>query len=426
MPQRIVIVGSGFAGMWSALAARSLITSNFKNGGPDVKVVVIAPEPRLVIRPRLYEENPGSMSAPLEDVFRVTGVQFVQGMVESILVNKHEIVFLDPTGAKSHLVYDRMILAAGSRLQRPDIPGLQEHTFDIDQFEGAVKLDTHLKSLVSVAPSKARDTVVVCGGGFTGIELAAELPHRLRNLFSDKPNVRIVIVERANEIGPELGPNPRPVIIEALKDLGVEMKLGAAVTGVDAGGVVLTTGERINALTVVWTAGMVANELNQQVPGEKDQVGRLRVDRHLRTLSVKDIFAAGDAAIAATDDKGNFTLMSCQHAMPLGTAAGYNAAADLLGVAMIPYSQPVYGTCLDLGPFGAVVGEGWERKVIFKGAEAKPVKNFINSTLIYPPGANLDEAFGGADPTVSAPPTARHLYLSMMEGALNKSLAAGN
>lgn len=426
MPQRIVVVGSGFAGMWSALAARSLITSNLENGGPDVEVVVIAPEPRLVIRPRLYEQDPGSMSAPLEDVFKVTGVQFVQGTVERILVDTHEIVFLDPTGAKSRLLYDRLILAAGSRLQRPNIQGLQEHTFDIDQLEGAVKLDTHLKRLVSVAPSKARDTVVVCGGGFTGIELAAELPHRLRDLFGDNSNVRVVIVERASEIGPDLGPNPRPVIIQALKDLGVEMKLGAAVTEIDAEGVVLSTGERINALTAVWTAGMVANELNQQVPGEKDQFGRLRVDHHLRTLSAKDVFATGDAAIAATDDKGNFTLMSCQHAQPLGTAAGHNAAADLLGVAMIPYSQPFYATCLDLGPFGAVVGQGWERKVIYKGAEAKPIKNFINGTLIYPPEATLDEAFGGADPNVSAPPTARRLYLSMMEEAKNRSLATAN
>jgi NADH dehydrogenase len=167
---------------------------------------------------------------------------------------------------------------------------------------------------------------------------------------------------------------------------------------------------------------MVANELNQQVPGEKDQFGRLRVDQHLRTLSANEIFATGDAAIAATDDIGNFTLMSCQHAQPLGTAAGHNAAADLLGVALRPYTQPVYATCLDLGAFGAVVGEGWERKVTFQGKEAKPIKQFINGTLIYPPEANLEEAFGGADPAISGPPTARRLFSEMMEEAGSVSL----
>jgi NADH dehydrogenase len=424
MPQRIIVIGSGFAGLWSALAARRIISSNIEKGGPDVEVVVIAPEPRLVVRPRLYEENPASMSAPLEDLFQVTGVQFIQGTVESILVDKHEITYLDPTGAKSSHAYDRLILAAGSRLRRPNIPGLHEYSFDIDQIEGAIKLDTHMKSLASMTPSKARNTVVVCGGGFTGIELVAELPKRLQGLLGDNSDIRVVIVERGDAIGPDLGPNPRPVIVQALKDLGVETKLGASVTGIDAEGVTLSTGERIDTLTAVWTAGVVANELNKQVPGEKDEAGRLHVDNYLRTLSEKDIFATGDAAVAATDDKGNFSLMSCQHAMPLGTAAGHNAAADLLGLDMKPYSQPYYGTCLDLGPFGAVIGDGWERRVTFKGIEAKPMKQFINGSLIYPPGANLAEAFEGANPEVSGAPGPRRIYLSMVEGARNAALAA--
>jgi NADH dehydrogenase len=403
--------------MWSALSARRLISSNTHNGGQDIEVIVIAPEARLVLRPRLYEANPASMSAPLKELFQVAGVQFVQGTVESVLADKHDIVFLDPTGARTHFAYDRLILAAGSRLRRPDLPGLHEFTFDVDQIEGAIKLDTHLKSLALVMPSKARNTVVVCGGGSTGIELAAELPQRLRDFLGDSPDVRIVIVERGCDIGPDLGPNLRPIVVQALNDLGVEMKLGASVVRIDPGSALLSTGERIETLTAVWTAGLVANELNQQVPGEKDQAGRLHVNSYLQTLSDKDIFATGDAAVAATDDKGNHSLMSCQHAMPLGTAAGYNAAADLLGLSMTPYSQPYYGTCLDLGPFGAVVGDGWERKVIFQGTDAKPIKEFVNGTLIYPPGASLAEAFGGADPTVSGAPAARSLYLSMMENA---------
>jgi NADH dehydrogenase len=419
MLPKIVIVGSGFAGMWSALAARRLISSNIANGGQDLEVVVVSPEAKLVIRPRLYEANPGDMSVSLKDLFQVTGVLHIQGKVESVLADKHEIVFLDTTGTRIHYAYDRLIMATGSHLHRPDLPGLLEHSFDVDQIEGAVKLDTHLRSLASIMPSKARNTVVICGGGFTGIELAADLPQRLRGILGDSLGVRIVIVERACEIGPDLGPNPRPVIVQALKDLGVEMKLGASVTQIDSEGVILSNGERIETLTAVWTAGVVANQLNQQVPGEKDQAGRLRVDGHLRTFANKDIFATGDAAVAATDDKGNHSLMSCQHAMPLGTVSGHNTAADLLGLTMIPYSQPYYATCLDLGAFGAVVGEGWDREVLFQGTNAKPIKTFINSTLIYPPKACLAEAFEGADPTISATPTARALYLSMMEDARN-------
>jgi NADH:ubiquinone reductase (H+-translocating) len=417
MGQRIVVVGAGFAGVWSALGAKRLLTSNLEKGGREIEVVVIAPEARLVIRPRLYEAEPAGMRVPLEDLFRVAGVEFIQGTILSILSDKHEVVCMDPVGTRSIFSYDKLILAAGSRLQRPEIPGLHKFSFDIDQLETATKLEAHLKSLSSINPSMARNTVVVCGGGFTGIELAAELPERLRKILGQDADVRVILVERGEMIGPELGPNPRPVIVQALNDLGVEMKLGAAVTAVDADGVILGTGERLETLTAVWTAGVVANELNKLVPGEKDKFGRLHVDGYLRTLSVRDIFATGDAAFAATDDEGNFNMMSCQHAMPLGTIAGNNAAADLLGIDKITYRQPDYVTCLDLGSFGAVFCEGWDRKVTHHGPEAKAMKHFINRTLIYPPKADPAEIFTGADPAVSGIqiPGDRHSVESMKE-----------
>ncbi|MBS3021539.1 NADH dehydrogenase-like protein [Comamonas sp. PE63] len=84
--------------------------------------------------------------------------------------------------------------------------------------------------------------------------------------------------------------------------------------------------------------------------------------------------------------------------MNLGRSAGHNVAADLLGLASIPYSQPKYVTCLDLGPWGAVYTEGWERSVKLIGAEAKALKKKINTEWIYPPSANRAEALQSADP----------------------------
>lgn len=402
MPQNIVVVGAGFAGMWSALGARRLI---HLHGGDvsDIQVTVVAPEPTLVIRPRLYEENPGSMSAPLGELFRVTGVKFVQGMVDTIRTEQRELEVVDSAEARSTLTYDRLVLAAGSRLTQPNVPGLREHTFNVDQIEGAECLDTHLKSLVSLPATKARNTVVVAGGGFTGIEIAAELPARLRSILGHDVGVRVVIVERAPKIGHELGPGPRPFIIEALTALGVESKLGSAVASVDSDGVTTAAGERIEALTVIWATGMEANVLTQQITDEKDRQGRLHVDENLRVPSCKDVFAAGDVAFAATDDQGHNAMMSCQHAMPLGRSAGHNAAADLLGVKLLPYSQTKYATCLDLGPWGSVVSEGWDRQVKVAGAVAKPIKQYVNGVLIYPPKPDAAEAFAAADPTMLIP-----------------------
>ncbi len=85
------------------------------------------------------------------------------------------------------------------------------------------------------------------------------------------------------------------------------------------------------------------------------------MNRDLRLPAAREIFAAGDTACAATDGSGNHSLMSCQHALMLGRFAGHNAAADLIGQDLLPYSQERYVTCLDLGPWGAVVTAGWDR-----------------------------------------------------------------
>lgn len=397
MSQKIVIVGSGFAGFWAALSARRLLSLNASKAS-NVEVVVIAPDANMVMRPRLYEPNPAKMSAPVDDVYRACGVHFVYGIVDTIRPADHEIELVSRAGARSTMSYAKLILAAGSRVVHPDIPGLSEHAFSVDQFEDAVKLDRHLQSLAVQPASKARNTVVVCGGGFTGVEAAAEFPGRLRAALGANEDIRVVVVERNPEIAPDLGAGPRPHILKAFSELGVESKTGTGVVGLDAGGVTLSSGERIETLTAVWTAGVVATSLTQQVSGEQDQLGRLVVDKNLRVASTKDVFAAGDAASAAADDMGNCAKMSCQHAGPLGKIAGHNAAAELLGLAPTPYSQPIYRSCVDLGAAGAVVGEGWDVVVSYTGSEAKPIKQFINGQLIYPPPADPAAAFLAADP----------------------------
>ncbi|MDN2705749.1 FAD-dependent oxidoreductase [Janthinobacterium sp. SUN100] len=396
MTQRVLIIGAGFAGLWSALAAvRRLRLENVAAG--DIEVALVAPEAVLTMRPRLYEPAPAGMVAPLQQLFDDTGVRFIAGKVEAIRSASDEVDIVAADGSRSTLAYDRLVLAAGSSLFRPDIPGLQEFAFSTDQRDDAVALDAHLHGLAARPASAARNTVIVAGGGFTGIELAAELPARLRAILGEDADIKVIIVERAPDIGPDLGPGPRPVIEQALAELGVECRLGSAVAAIDGDGLTTADGERIEAATVVWTAGVRASALTAQIPGDKDAAGRLRVANDLRVPGAGKVFATGDAAVAATDDAGNHTLMSCQHAMFLGRSSGDNAVADLLGLATRPYRQPYYVTCLDLGAWGAVVTQGWERKVWMTGSEGKALKVAINGRVIYPP-ADSAAALAAADP----------------------------
>ncbi|MEX3686605.1 NAD(P)/FAD-dependent oxidoreductase [Paraburkholderia sp. BR14263] len=395
MSKRILVIGAGFAGMWSALSAARLLD---QQGRTDVEITLVAPDPHLHVRPRLYEEGPANFRAPLTEIFDATGVKFIHGTVERVHVERRAVDLTDVDGRSSTLGYDRLVLATGSRLFRPSIPGLADHTFSVDQTDEAVELQAHIRSLASQPDTPARNTVVVAGGGFTGIETAAEMPARLRAALGEQVNVKVIIVERNDAIGPDLGAGPRPVIEEALGSLGVTSKLGSGVASVDAGGVTTTDGQRIESHTVIWTAGLRASALTAQIPGRLDALGRLYVDRNLAVEGVPGVYATGDVARAATDHEGNHTMMSCQHAMNLGRSAGHNVAADLLGLALIPYSQPKYVTCLDLGPWGAVYTEGWEREVKLQGAEAKKLKHQINSEWIYPPRADREQALAAADP----------------------------
>ncbi|WP_417843501.1 NAD(P)/FAD-dependent oxidoreductase [Thalassospira sp.] len=400
MQTRIVIIGAGFAGTMSALSAARL--RDAYGAGDGIEIVVVAPEPVLNMRPRLYEDDPAQMSAPLEELFRVTGVRFVEGCVRTINKSAPAVIIEQNNGEQITLGYDRLILAAGSRVVHPPIPGLSEHCFSVDQRHEADELWQHLHKLAEQPVSEQRDTVVIAGGGFTGIETAAEMPQRLRTALGKDANVRVVVVERAEAIGPDLGPGPRPVIEEALSSLGVEWMLGKAVTKVDATGVTLEDGTRILSKTVIWTGGLRATPLTEQIEAPRDELGRLVVEHDLRVPGNPEIFATGDAASAATDNDGHRTLMSCQHAMPLGRFAGHNAAADLLCAPTMSYSQERYVTCLDLGPWGAAFCEGWDRKVMLSGSAGKKIKEEINSTYIYPPKAEREAALAAAKPGITA------------------------
>lgn len=395
MHKNILIVGAGFSGMWAALSAARLVD---KYQSEDIKITVIAPQPELRVRPRFYENAVTTLVAPLQPLFDITGVNFLRGTVRQICPDAKEVSWTDASGETRVSHYDRLVLASGSQVDRSQVAGAQIHAFDLDQLESAAVLEQHLKDLAYQAESEARNTVVVCGGGFTGIEMALELPGRLRDILGADAKTRVVVVERSPEPGARYSEALRNVIIEASAELGVEWLVNAEVESVDAAGVTLKDGRTIASQTVIWTVGVQANALTAQIDAPRDRQGRLHVNTALQVSGHEDIYATGDVAYAATDDKGHHALMTCQHAILLGKFAGNNAAASLLEVTPLPYRQENYVTCLDLGAWGAVYTEGWDQQVKLTRAEAKKLKMSITGELIYPPKADRAAAFEIADP----------------------------
>lgn len=397
MKHKIMIIGAGFGGMWAAVSATRLFNIH---GYQDVEVTVLAPQAELRIRPRFYEPDAHTLVAPIDALFDALDIKFIQGTAYSINVEEKSVDYRDASGMEQRVGYDKLVLASGSSLATPSIQGVAEHAFDVDQLEQAVRLEQHLTSLASLAESKGRNTVVVAGGGFTGIETATEMPARLRKILGEQANIEVIIVDRSTEIGASMGAEISRSIAEACEALGVKWRLKSSVVAVDENGVVLDDGQRIEAKTVVWTTGVRADSLTSQIPGKQDALGRLHVDSNLAVTGQRDIYATGDVAYAATDDIGNHALMTCQHAIVMGRHAGNNVAAEILGIQPVAYRQPKYVTCLELGQWGAVYTEGWNREVKLTRQEGKSLKTQINTVWIYPPAANREAAWAAADPLI--------------------------
>jgi NADH dehydrogenase len=388
---RIVVVGGGFAGFWAAVAARRI-------AGSRLSIMLVSREPKLQIRPRLYEAAPNDLAVDLSPLLEKVGVDFVAGDVSTLEV-PNRLIWLRTGTAIS---YTRLVVATGSCIQRPKVPGA-DLAHSIDTQRDAIVFDERLAQIVRTSP---QPTIAVVGAGFTGIELALELRDRIavHGTEIQAMDSRVILIDRAGVVGRNLGSGPRPAIEAALGEARVELLLAKTITALTATRVVFDGGA-LDADAVVLTTGMIAAPFAAEVPGAHDELGRIMVDRTLRSTSAREIFVAGDAAAADGGD-GRLVLQSCQHALQLGRFAGENAARDLLALPLLDYVQPPYITCLDLGRAGAVFTRGWDRVVERAGVEAKTIKRRINTEVIYPPANGTREellALSSLDPREQRP-----------------------
>jgi NADH dehydrogenase len=398
---RILVLGAGFAGLSAALGAARK-REEIGARADDTEILMIDRNPYHNIRVRNYEVELNDAVIPLAKLLDPVGVKHRVAEVVSIDPARQQVL-IAAGGGRETLGYDRLVLTLGSELVRPPLPGLAAHAFDVDTYQAALKLDAHLAALGKRGPSAARSTVVVVGAGFTGIEVAAEMPAKLaRAGITGTP--RILIIDPNTPLGASMGTHGQPVVNEALSALGVESRCGARVAAVDAHGITPSSGEVIAAQTVVWCAGMRASPLVSRLVLERDRYGRLMVDEFMRAKGLANVFAAGDVASAMCDGV-HATVMSCQFARPMGRYAGHNVVADLCGEPMLPLHIDWYVTVLDLGTWGALYTVGWDRQVKTTGAAAKVTKQTINRQRIYPPlnGSRAD-LLAAAAPSVQAPP----------------------
>jgi NADH:ubiquinone reductase (H+-translocating) len=388
-PQKLIVLGGGFAGVWAAIGARRL--SRLLGVDKELSISLISDNENFGIRPRFYEANQEDFRVPIRGLLTGLEIEFKVEKVCDISPSKKQV-----TTNKGEYFYDGLVLALGSKLRAPSFDN-RDKIFSVDSFSDAKRFDEFLRSLNPKSFSSSYPLkLIVVGAGFTGLETVMEIPVRLRGLGI--LHFTIYLLERDAQVASQFGESARQNILAALSSENIKVKTRTMVRSFDGIIAELSTSERVNADGIVWTAGVRASELIMRVSRNLDSCGRIRVDSFLRAPDDSNIWVAGDVAAAFVDGQ-NLSAMSCQHAIPQGKLAGYNAAAFLLGHQMKSYQQEIYVTCLDLGDRGSLMTLGWDRsRVIAEKEDAKNFKRMINRHLIYPPQGNPEKLLKRAAP----------------------------
>jgi NADH dehydrogenase len=239
---------------------------------------------------------------------------------------KARVVDVDSEAGRFAIAYRDLVIALGSVTSTPPVPGLREHALALKHLSDAIRLRNQVLrqiELADAAPESAarRLTFVFAGAGFGGVEALAELQELAAGALRRHPRLasvepRWILVDRAPRI---LGQTPESLAAFAARSLsrrGVEILTNTSLASVDGSGVVLDDGRRIDAATVVWTAGITPNPLLRRLGLPCDGSGRLLVDETLRVDGVPHVWALGDgAAVPNTATPGELDPATCQHAL---------------------------------------------------------------------------------------------------------------
>ena len=363
-----MIVGGGFGGLFAARAF----------DGAPVKVTLLDRHNYHLFQPLLYqvataELSPADVASPIRWILRR------QKNIEVLLA---EVVAIDPAGRRLLLDHDEpasfdyLILAPGATHSyfghdewSTDAPGLKtlEDALAIRQ---RVLLAFEVAERTSDADQRRRLlTFVIVGGGPTGVELAGALAEIARqsmrtNFRRISPeSSRIILLEGGAHVLGTFAEPLRHAARRSLERLGVEVRTGAIVTGVDERGVTIgTAGDvgRIDAHTVLWAAGVAASPLAKSLGVPLDRAGRITAEPTLRVPGHPRIFVVGD--LCAFVDNGRPLPGVAQVAMQQGAHAARNIRRAIDGKPLEPFHYKDYGIMATIGR-GAAVGDIFGLKI---------------------------------------------------------------
>jgi NADH:ubiquinone reductase (H+-translocating) len=359
-PNRVLIVGGGFAGYKAAQTLCKLT-----RGRDDVGVMVISRENYFTFWPMLpsvisSDVETKNVAQPLRRALIRLGASFRRAELTSVDAERRVV-----TAGGREFPYEHLVLALGAEPAYFGIPGVEEHAISIKGIGAGEEICNRVIERyeeVTMAGGEVPDSrlaFVVIGGGATGVEIASEL-HSLVNdlLVPDYPNidprrVKITLVDANKEILKELDPALRRVARRKLADLQIRVINNARAKEITAEKVVLGDGRELSAENVIWTAGARASVLLEDLDLPRDERKGLLVDRFMRVEGHENVWGIGDSA-ANIDELGEPVPPNAQAAVQQGEAVAKNVLAAIDGRELRPFNYRPLGQLVEMGSEFAV------------------------------------------------------------------------
>ncbi|MFF1371894.1 NAD(P)/FAD-dependent oxidoreductase [Streptomyces virginiae] len=363
---RILIVGGGYVGMYTALRLQRKLRAG------EAEVTVVSAEPYMTYQPFLPEAAAGAISprhvvVPLR---RVLGkCRIVIGEAERIdhakrTVNVRTLATADEGTGPIEMEYDELVLAPGSISRTLPVPGLADYGIGFKTVEEAIGLRNHVIEQMDIA-SSTRDpalrdaalTFVFVGGGFAGVEALGELEdmarYASRYYHNIKPeDMKWVLVEASDRILPEVGPKMGVYTVRELRRRNIDVRMETRLESCENRVAVLSDGARFPTRTVVWTAGVKPHPILAASDLPKNERGRLVCTSFLTVEGVEHAWAAGDAAAVpdiTAGEEGRECAPNAQHAVRQAKVLADNLLAALRDEVLTEYAHKYAGSVASLG-----------------------------------------------------------------------------
>ncbi|MDV3350480.1 NAD(P)/FAD-dependent oxidoreductase [Leptolyngbyaceae cyanobacterium CCMR0082] len=338
--QRVVILGGGFGGLYTALALSKLPWD--KAIKPEITLV--DQRDRFLFAPLLYELvtdelQTWEIAPPYAELLAGTGIKFHQSGVSGIDAVANSVCLQDD----AVLPYDYLVLALGGETPMDMAPGVKEYAIAFRTLSDAYALKERLRELEASDADQIR--VAVVGGGYSGVELVCKLAERLGE------RGRLRIVERGTAIlqnSPEFN---QKAAQDALTDKGIWIDYETTVTEIDVDTISLKYKDQVDVLPVdlvLWTVGNQVNPLIASLPFDKNEHQQLKIQPTLQLLNQGHIFALGDLA-DGQDADGNKVPTTAQAALQQADYTAWNIWAALTGRPPLPFRYQHLGEMMTLG-----------------------------------------------------------------------------